>query len=64
MVAVLIVLHHDFWFWEDSRLVMGFLPIGMAYHIGISIIAAAFWFWAIQYAWPTDVDDIQDRDTA
>ena len=27
-VAVLFVLHYDFWFWSDGTLLFGFVPIG------------------------------------
>ena len=43
LFAVLVVLHHDFWFWDDSQLVFGFLPIGLGYQILISIAASALW---------------------
>lgn len=55
LVLLLIVLHHDVWFWNDDRLVFGFLPIGMAYHIGISLAAALLWALAVTFAWPDDV---------
>jgi hypothetical protein len=38
-VLALVVLHHDFWWWDDPTLVFGFLPIGLAYHVGFSIAA-------------------------
>ena len=37
--VALLILHHDWWFWTDGRLVFGFLPIGLAYHMLISIAA-------------------------
>ena len=55
LIALLILLHHDFWFWNSSELIGGFLPIGMAYHIGISVAAAALWYLATIFAWPDDV---------
>ena len=42
----LIILHHDWWFWNDGRLLFGFLPIGLGYHALISMGAAALWAWA------------------
>lgn len=51
------VLHQDFWWWNDIEpLVFGFIPIGLAYHIGVSITAALLWALAVHYCWPTDVD--------
>jgi hypothetical protein len=44
---VLVVLHHDWWFWNDGRLLFGFLPVGLAYHAVISLAAASLWAWAV-----------------
>ena len=55
LILLLLILHHDFWNWNDSTLVAGFLPIGMAYHIGISIAASVVWYLATIFAWPDDV---------
>jgi hypothetical protein len=30
---VLGLAHQDLWFWRDSTLVFGFLPVGLAYHV-------------------------------
>jgi hypothetical protein len=46
-LVALIVLHHDWWFWDDGRLVFGFLPAGLAYQALISLGAAALWAWAV-----------------
>ena len=51
-LIVLILLHHDWWFWSDATLLFGFLPIGLAYHIGISLAAGALWAVAVFYAMP------------
>jgi len=45
----LIILHHDWWFWNDGRLLFGFLPIGLGYHALISLAAGGFWAWAVFY---------------
>ena len=40
-MAAVYVLHQDFWNWKKAEpLVFGFLPIGLAYHAGYSILAA------------------------
>jgi hypothetical protein len=56
LFALLVVLHHDWWFWNDARLVFGFLPIGLGYHMLISVAAGALWGWASFYAWPLEVE--------
>ncbi|MEM9825410.1 MAG: DUF3311 domain-containing protein [Planctomycetota bacterium] len=59
-VVILLVLHQDNWFWEDNTPVFGFMPIGLAYHAGISIAATITWFVATRIAWP--VDDLSTPD--
>ena len=46
LFAVLVILHHDWWFWNDGRLLWGFMPIGLAYQGLISVAAAALVGWA------------------
>jgi len=53
---MLLVLHHDFWWWDDSTIVFGFLPIGLAYHVGFSLVAAAFWWAVVTVSWPSHLD--------
>jgi hypothetical protein len=56
LFGALFVLHHDFWWWDDSTRVLGFLPIGLAWHVGFSLMAALFWLLALKYAWPAEVE--------
>ena len=60
-VVVLFILHHDFWYWDDTSLVLGFVPIGLAYHAAYSIVAALFWFLVSRYAWPHSVEKWADE---
>ncbi len=57
LLVALIVLHQDSWWWEDSRLVFGFLPIGLAYHIALSIGAGVVWWLAVKYCWPRSLEE-------
>ncbi|MEK7674857.1 MAG: DUF3311 domain-containing protein [Verrucomicrobiota bacterium] len=53
MVFAVYVLHQDFWWWREYRpLVFGFLPIGLAYHAGFSILAAMMMAVLVKFAWP------------
>ena len=54
LVAMLIIFHQDSWNWDSSRLVMG-LPIGLSYHIGLSLVASLVWLLACFIAWPREV---------
>ena len=45
LLILLIILHQDFWWWDDADpLIFGFIPIGLAWHVGISIAAGVVWF--------------------
>lgn len=57
LLILLAVLHQDFWLWNRIEpLVLGFIPIGLAYQIGVSIAAGILWALAVHYCWPADVD--------
>ena len=55
-LAALACLHQDFWLWRDSRLLLGFLPSGLAYHAGYSLATAGLWLVAVRRFWPSDLD--------
>ena len=59
-VAVFMVLHHDFWLWEDKTLVFGFLPSGLAYHALYSIVVAVFWYLVMKFAWPHAIEEFAE----
>lgn len=54
LVAALVVLHHDFWFWDDPTLVAGVMPVGLAWHVGFSVAGSGVWWLVTRYAWPGD----------
>ncbi|MBI1826936.1 MAG: hypothetical protein HY287_15825 [Planctomycetes bacterium] len=57
LLFLLAVLHQDFWNWNRiDPLIFDFIPIGLAYQIGVSIVAAILWAFAVHYCWPKDVD--------
>ena len=57
LVAAVLVLHHDIWNWKDASLVLGFLPVGLAYHVGYSLLASGTMAILVKYAWPKNLDD-------
>jgi hypothetical protein len=59
LVACLIVLHQDYWQWDDPRLVFGFLPYTLLYHACLSMAAAVVWWLATKFCWPTQLDSLQ-----
>ena len=56
-VVVLYVLHQDIWFWRSSRLVFGFIPIGLFYHGCFSVAAALLMWLLVTYAWPSHLEE-------
>ena len=60
LVLVVYVVHQDFWNWNKAEpLVLGFLPIGLAYHAGYSILAAITMAILVKFAWPKHLEDIE-----
>lgn len=57
LVVLLIVAHQDFWYWDDATLICGLFPIGLFYHIVLSLVTAGVWFLATVYCWPEHLDD-------
>ncbi len=66
LIVLLAVLHQDFWWWDSiDPLVLGFIPIGLAYHAGVSVVAAVLWAMAIKYCWPGHLEgEMEPGDTA
>ena len=54
LVVILLILHQDNWLWDDATLLFGFVPIGLFWHICISLGAAFTWALATKIAWPFD----------
>jgi hypothetical protein len=63
-LAVLAVyaLHQDVWFWRSARpLVLGFLPVGLAYHAAYSVLAALTMWLLVATAWPRRLEEEAER---
>jgi len=56
LVIILLIIHQDNWFWTDDTLVFGFMPIGLMWHVGISLCAAFVWYLATIFAWPHELE--------
>ena len=64
MVLTVYLLHQDFWNWKRADpLLFGFLPIGLAYHIGYSILAAIMMAVLVRFAWPEHLESTQPECT-
>ncbi len=55
IAIAMLVLHQDFWLWDNTNLVLGFIPVGLAYHACFSIAVAILATLAIKFAWPHDL---------
>ena len=60
LIVLLAVLHQDFWWWDDKTIVFNFMPIGLAWHMGISIAAGIVGWLAVSFCWPRELDAIDD----
>ena len=60
LVGAIYVLHQDFWNWKQAApLVFGFLPIGLAYQAGYSILAAALMVVLVRMVWPAHLEEVE-----
>ena len=63
MVAAVYVVHQDSWNWKKADpLVFGFLPIGLAYQAGYSVLAAIMMAVLVRFAWPKHLEEVQSHD--
>jgi hypothetical protein len=58
LVALLLIAHQDYWNWDDATLVFGVLPMGLFYHLCISLAASAVWFIGVTFAWPKTFSEL------
>jgi len=60
LVAVIYLLHQDFWNWKKADpLVFGFLPIGLAYQAGYSVLAAVLMAVLVRTIWPKHLENVE-----
>jgi len=60
LVLIVYALHQDYWNWNNSDLVFGVLPVGLAYHAGFSVLAAILMWLLVQFAWPAQLEQAVD----
>ncbi|MDB6111279.1 MAG: hypothetical protein JWR69_3029 [Pedosphaera sp.] len=62
MVVAVYVLHQDYWNWKNAELVFGFLPTGLAYHAGYSVLASIMMAVLVKFAWPKHLEDVEPHE--
>jgi hypothetical protein len=63
LIAVVYVLHQDNWNWTNKDLVFGFLPVGLAYHAGYSVLAAITMAILVKFAWPKHLENVEPHES-
>ena len=62
LVLAVFLLHQDCWNWKQTEpLVLGFLPVGLAYHAGYAILTAVMMALLVKFAWPKELVEIEQH---
>ena len=63
LVFAVFLLHQDSWNWKKTEpFVLGFLPVGLAYHAGYAILAAIMMALLVKFTWPKELDQAEGPD--
>lgn len=54
-VPALLVLHNDFWLWDDPTLIAG-MPVGLLYHVVFCMAATLVMVLLVRFAWPAHLE--------
>ena len=61
-VIVVYLLHQDYWFWNTAEpLVLGFLPIGLFYHVCYTLAVSVLMWGLVTYAWPGHLEELAEE---
>ncbi len=63
LFLLMFILHQDKWWWDDGMLVLGFLPVGLAFHAAFSLGCALLGWVAIKLAWPHNLEAFAESET-
>jgi hypothetical protein len=60
LVLLVFLLHQDCWNWArtEPRL-LGFLPVGLAFHAAYCLLASALMAVLVKFAWPRELDELE-----
>ncbi len=60
LVFAVYAVHQDLWNWRKADpLVFGFLPIGLAYQVGYSVLASILMAVLVKFAWPHHLEEVE-----
>ena len=60
LIVAVYLAHQDSWNWTKSApMLFGFLPVGLAYHAGYSIVCALLMALLVKFAWPKHLESEQ-----
>jgi hypothetical protein len=55
----MMALRQDPWFARDPRLVLGVVPVGLAYQIGITVVTSLVMAVLVRVAWPAHLEALE-----
>ncbi|MGD1084595.1 MAG: hypothetical protein ABSA47_07580 [Verrucomicrobiota bacterium] len=57
LIALVYVAHQDLWNWKKADpLILGFLPVGLAYHAAYAVLCAIMMAVLVKFAWPKHLE--------
>jgi hypothetical protein len=60
LVVVLYALHQDVWFWRTAQpFALGFLPVGISYHVCYTLAVSLVMWLLVQWAWPAQLEAVE-----
>lgn len=63
LIALVYLAHQDFWnSTKVEPMFFGFLPVGLAYHAGYSVVCALLMAVLVKFAWPTHLEAEEDSE--
>lgn len=60
LFVALLILHQDFWWWDSETMVLGFMPIALAFHAAFAIACTLLGLVAIKSIWPHELEKLSD----
>jgi hypothetical protein len=57
---LMMAVRQDAWNWRDPSLVWGVLPVGLAYQVGYSLLAAVVMALLVRFDWPVELEGLEE----